>query len=109
MQYLEASRLYRGFVSLLDKPVEHKGSYCLPIVELGGSKKKNRSFHVALATLRKNLTAVDQTVAREKLSEWMGQESYSCPHLYRVKPQGCEGYNIHLQTSVLFYQFLGLF
>lgn len=69
MQYLQASRLYRGFVSLLDKPVEHKGSYCLPIVKHGGSKKKkNHTSHVAVATLMKNLITVDQTVAKEKLS-----------------------------------------
>lgn len=83
MQYLEASRLCRSFVQS-----QLLSSHCQI-----WTVKKNQSSYVAVATLTKNLITVDQTVAREKLSEWWSQESYCCPHFYRVKPQECEEYN----------------
>lgn len=62
--------------------------------------QKNLSSHVAVATLRKSLITVDQTIAREKLSEWWSEESYFCPQstLDALILQDAEDTAIHLQT-----------
>lgn len=38
-EFYAAFESNRGFVSMVDKPVEHAGSYCLPTAKHWGSKK----------------------------------------------------------------------